>query len=110
MLDGYLPMQLEHDNHCHDALPSGAGEPTQSRRKRRIYEALACSLVWELERIDPTGSYEMDHGPLWNWRRLSSGEREIYISAVELTLLRRGALIRAALNAGMTKDHGIDRR
>jgi hypothetical protein len=76
--------------------PDRAGAPEHIPTKRKAIERLAAFLFWELERLDPTGNFEMSQGVVENWASLPETERELYVAALQ-RVLQENDLIKEAL-------------
>jgi hypothetical protein len=75
---------------------------------RAALEALAATFVWELERLDPSGRFELERGREAIWRSLTDGERAYYVEALGATLKNR-KLVEEAISNRLAEDDAIDR-
>jgi hypothetical protein len=69
--------------------------PSEVMERYAALEKLACLLFWELERLDPTGHFEMDRGPEENWNSMPECERAFYITALQRALGHRDLVLKA---------------
>lgn len=83
--------------------------PPDVAHRYAALDALACQLFWELEKLDPSGLFEMDRGSKENWLTLPDSEREIYVTALERALRHR-ELVAAALGERLSKNNRVDGR
>jgi hypothetical protein len=69
-------------------------------------EELACLFLWEMERVDHTGHYDMSLSPKENWLSIPEIDREIYFSALATVFRNRDLVLRAL--GGLPKNDSVD--
>jgi hypothetical protein len=81
--------------------------PAHVRTQLLALEEFASLFLWEMERLDHTGHFDMSRSPKENWLTIPDNEREIYVSALEVVFLNRDLVLRA-LGEGLPKNDGVD--
>jgi hypothetical protein len=72
-----------------------SGHAEDIPEKVKALESLASLLFWELERLDPTGHFEMSRGVAENWQSMPESERAFYVTALGRALLNRELVLQA---------------